>query len=109
MTEEDREPDAPADILVRARWVRGADRAWADRCNQIMMEHGIVSSKRAYDKRTTAKRRAARLRTLLARLGLHEEWQMVTHTERKDNGWCWHLEYIGERDDRAKPKHSSAA
>ena len=105
---QDEPNDEPEDALIRPRWVRGRDRAWVERCHQILKEFGIVSSKRAYERRTTAKRRVARLRDLMVALGLHEAWQLVTHTERKGNGWGWHLEYVGDRDDRAKPKHPAA-
>lgn len=103
------EPEEPADELVRARWVRGHDRAWVKQCDGIMMEYGVVSSARAYEKRKTAKNRVERLRELMVKLGLHEKWQLVTHTERKDNGWGWHLEYVGEHDGRAENRHPAAA
>lgn len=103
------EPAEPDDILLPGRWVRGRDRAWVDGCNKIMMEHGLVSCKGEYPKRKTAKNRVERLKELMVRLGLHEKWQLETHTERKGNGWGWHLEYRGHRDDRAEPKHPAAA
>lgn len=108
MTVEDREPAAPDDVLVRARWVRAADRDWVQHCDAILKEHGVVSSRLAYERRTTAKRRVGRLRDLMVALGLHEAWQLVTHTERKGNGWGWHLEYVGDRDGRAPAKHPAA-
>lgn len=106
---EDREPELPKDELIRARWVRGADRAWVSKCDGILMEHGVVSSRDEYERRTTAKRRVGRLRDLMVALGLHESWQLVTHTERKGAGWGWHLEYVGDRDGRAEAKHPAAA
>ena len=109
MTVEDREPAVPEDALVRPRWVRAVDREWVEKCNAILMEHGIVSSRDAYARRTTAKRRVLRLRELMVDLKLHEAWELVSHTERRGAGYGWHLEYVGDRDGRAEPKHRAAA
>lgn len=105
----DRTPTEPEPALIRARWVRGVDREWVEQCDRILMEHGVVSSHNAYERRTTAKRRVWRLRQLMIDLKLHEAWELVTHTERKGAGWGWHLEYVGGSDGRAEAKHPAAS
>lgn len=108
MTVVDRAPAAPDATLVKARWVRKPDREWAEACDALLMEFGVVSSAHEYERRTTAKRRVLRLRDLMVDLKLHEAWQLVTHTERKGAGWTWHLEYSGDRDGRVDKQHPAA-
>ena len=108
MTVIDREPAEPEDTLVRARWVRGIDREWVEKCDQILMEWGVVTSRTAYERRDTAKNRVRRLRELMTELRIHERWELVGRTERKGNGWIWHLEFVGDRDGTAENKHPAA-
>ena len=99
-------PDA---TLVRQRWIKREHREWAERANEIMMEFGVVGGSETFASRETAKTHAKKLRRLMAELRIHNEWNLRMHTERKDNGWRWLLEYREDADGRAEPKHNAAA
>lgn len=103
------EPEPPDDILVPARWVSPRDRAWVDRCDQIMKEFGVVRGTTTYGTYNQAKYHAVKLRRLMDGLGLHPAYQLITHTERHSNGWRWYLEWKGDHDVRAEPRHRAAA
>jgi hypothetical protein len=103
------DPQPPADILVPARWVSPTDRAWVEQSDQIMKEYGVVCGTKTYDSYSRAKYQAVKLRNLMDQLALHPTYQLTTHTERHANGWRWHLEWKGDRDGTARPKHPAAA
>ena len=103
------EPQPPEDILVRARWVDPQDRAWVAKSDRIMIEYGVVCGTDIFDTYHRAKYQAVKLRRLMDQLGLHPLYQLITHTERHENGWRWYLEWKGNHDGRAEPKHAAAA
>lgn len=103
------EPEPPEDIIIPARWVSPQDRAWVERCDQIMKEFSVVRGTTTFDRYSRAKYQAVKLRTLMEKMGLHPAYQLITHTERHGNGWRWYLEWKGDHYGRAEPKHRAAA
>jgi hypothetical protein len=102
------DPQPPADILVRARWVSPQDRAWVERSDQILKEYGVVCGTMTFKTYSRAKYQATKLRRLMDVLGVHPAYQLITHTERHENGWRWYLEWKGNHNGRAEPRHASA-
>jgi len=54
-----------------------------------------VTGSTAYVSRHRARWRAEKLIRLLVELGLRERWQLREHTEAKNGGWVWTVEYAG--------------
>jgi len=99
--------EAPDAVYVRQRYIRREIVDWVQECDRILMDYGIVAGQLVYDKRKTARNRAERLIRYLVELRLREKWQLVEHTERKDGGYVWSVEYRGEKDNHARPESSS--
>ena len=94
--EEITPPDA---LYVRQRWLPIHTVEWVRNADAIMLEHGIVSGTREYEKRHQARWRAQHLIDLMIVLGLHKRWQLIEHTGRHPNGWVWSVEYLKEKPD----------
>lgn len=103
------DPQPPEDILVPARWIHPRDRAWVQRSDEIMKEFGVVCGTDTFPSYSRAKYQAVKLRDLMDKLALHPAYQLITHTERHDNGWRWYLEWKGNHGARPEPKHPAAA
>jgi alkanesulfonate monooxygenase SsuD/methylene tetrahydromethanopterin reductase-like flavin-dependent oxidoreductase (luciferase family) len=69
----------------RADWARDADR--------IMLEHGAVFGS-VYAKRDQARWKARDLIALMVDLDLHPRSELREHTDRRDPGWVWAVEWI---------------
>jgi hypothetical protein len=85
--------EAPDATFVRHRWIKHADRDWAKEADRIMREYGAVTSGVVYTHRHQARWRAQKLIRLMVELSLHERWQLAEHTDHKDGGWIWTVEY----------------
>lgn len=95
MAAQPEEVGAPPEYFTRARWVRSEDAEWAMKSDELLVKHGAVYGPTIYAKHHVARQRARRLKQLIVRLRLKEEWEMREHVERKDGGWIWIIEYIG--------------
>lgn len=103
------EATVPEDVLVRQRWVRAQDRAWAVRCDEILLEFGVVVGQVVYPERHLARYRARKLKRLLTELRVRDEWELVEHVERRTGGWVWMVEYRGGNSARTEDRHPAAA
>jgi hypothetical protein len=92
----------PEDVYVRQRYIRREIVDWVMECDDIMMRYGAVRGAMVYEKRKTARNRAERLIRYLVELRIRERWQLVEHTEHRDHGYVWSVEYRGERDNHAR-------
>jgi hypothetical protein len=62
-----------------------------------MREYGAVMGTRVYAKRHQARWRARYLIGLLVDLEMHPRWELREHTDRRDGGWAWTVEYVRRR------------
>lgn len=88
-------PTPPDAVYVRQRWIPRRRRDWAQASDRIMVEHGAVFGTSVYRERHHARWRAQSLIRLMVELRMHERWQLAEHTERRDGGWIWSVEYRG--------------
>jgi hypothetical protein len=87
--------DAPDGVLVRRRWVSADKVEWALRANDVLADWGAVTSPFVFDTKYKARWRARYLIRLLVELNLHETWELCEHTEKKNGGYQWTVEYVG--------------
>lgn len=88
------DPQPPDATFVRRRWISRRRVEWAQDCDRIMREHGAVTSATVYKERHHARWRAQSLIKLMVELELHERWELREHTDRKEGGWTWTVEYL---------------
>lgn len=84
-------PDA---TFVRRRWVPRHRAEWARGCDQILLEYGAVTGTTIYPERHQARWGARYLIQLLVELDMHPRPELREHTDRKDGGWVWTVEYV---------------
>jgi hypothetical protein len=88
-------PAPPSDEFVRRRYIPAWRVQWVEQCDRIMIEYGAVYGSSVYPERHLARWRAKWLVKVMVELGLHERWQLIEHTQRRDTGWIWSVEYAG--------------
>ena len=96
--------EPPNAIYTRQRYIRLDVVEWVEKCDRILMDHGLVRGQMVYEKRKTARNRAERLIRYMVELRMHERWQLTEHTDRKDGGYVWAVEYRGGKDNHARPE-----
>jgi hypothetical protein len=84
-------PDA---VLTHRRYVPLHMVEWAKEADWVMLEYGSVFGTVRYT-RDSARWHARKLADLMVSLGLHERWELRWHTERREGGWVWSVEYLG--------------
>jgi hypothetical protein len=84
-------PDPPAQ---RRRPISQERVDWARYCDQILDEHGAVTGSHAYPERHQARWRARTLISLMVELRLRDRAELREHTDRRDGGWVWTVEYV---------------
>lgn len=87
--------EAPDASYTRHRWIPKRTVDWVRQADRIMLEHGVVEGRALLAKRYQARHRAQRLIRLMVELRLHEKWELAEHTEYRDGGWVWSVEYKG--------------
>lgn len=60
-----------------------------------MREYGAVNGSTVYPERHHARWRAQSLIKLMVSLDMYERWELREHTDHKDDGWTWSVEYVG--------------
>lgn len=86
--------EPPDDVMVNRRWIGKHRVGWARECNRIMLDNGAVAGATVYQARHRARWRARALIALMVDLEMHPRWQLREHTDRKDGGWVWTVEYL---------------
>ena len=94
-------PEPPDATFTRARWIPRRRVEWARECEALMIEHGAVSGSVVYTHRHQARWRAQYLIRLMTELHMHERWELKEHTDQKDGGWVWTVEYLRRRNGNA--------
>lgn len=87
--------DAPDATYVRQRWIPRRKVEWVKDADRILLEHGAVVGSTVCIKRYQARWRAQYLMRLMVELRLHERWELSEHTEPRNGGWVWTVEYVG--------------
>ena len=87
-------PEAPDATFVHRRWIPHHRAEWARDCNRILLEHGAVTGSTIYRERHQARWGARYLIGLLVELDMHPRPALREHTDRKDGGWAWTIEYV---------------
>jgi hypothetical protein len=65
---------------------------WVERADEVLLSHGAVRGDDVHPERPHARRRAQSVIAMMVDLGLHERFELVEHTERRDGGWGWSIE-----------------
>jgi hypothetical protein len=99
-TGRDRYPElvAPDATFIRQRWLPAPAVELAKRAHKILLAHGAMGGVRTYPNRPGARGRARKLIRYMVELRLHERWELVERTQRRDDGWAWIVELSGRRD-----------
>lgn len=94
------DPQPPDAAYVRQRWIPLPTVEWVKACDRIMLAKGMVIGSTRYPARHQAKWRAQRLVRLMVELRLHERGQLKCHTDAREGGWVWVVEYLGREGAR---------
>ncbi len=62
-----------------------------------MVDYGAVTGSTIYTERHQARWKARDLISLMVDLHLHPRGELREHTERRDGGWVWVVEWIPAR------------
>lgn len=99
--------EPPEQVYVRQRYIPREIVDWVMECDEILMRYGLVRGSMVYIHQHTARNKAARLIRYMDELRVHERWELKEHTERRDGGWAWSVEYVGGRKaDRGRPEET---
>jgi len=79
-------PRPPASSQPNAEWAHYAD--------AVLREHGAVSSSDVYEARHQARYQAQKLMRLMVQLGLHHRHSLREHTEAREDGWGWTVDFV---------------
>ena len=71
-----------------------ANAEWAHHAAAVLREHGAVSGNEVYEARHQARYQAQKLRSLMVQFGLYQHHSLREHTEAREDGWGWTVDFV---------------